>query len=450
MFKRSIMRNFSFNFNGEIGTLSYEESPINEIDAQKYTLFELLSNPKVDYLTCDERIAIFNSWAIDQVARNRVKGRLYLETGCKPIVQVIDENTGELRDIINFGCNDYLNLSTDSRVKQAVHRAVEEYGTGAGATAVTYGNTRLHKELEQKIASFYRTEDALIQTSGYVTNIGVIKAYLRKNDLAIFDVLSHASLIDSSIDSSINTMFFPHNNYRFMEKLLKKVQNRYVNKLVVVESIYSMEGDMADIEAVVDIAQKYGAKVLVDDAHGLGVLGENGRGFMEHTKLYGKVDLITASLSKAVGAIGAFVTGKEDLISYLRYTNRSYLFSTGAYTPSVGAALESLKIIETDHALRKQLWDNIDFFTTELKIRGFDIGPCRASVIPVIIGDEPKVLQMTTDLYETGIIATPVVYPVTSKNGARLRFSMTAGYSKETLVYVLDTLEHFGKIYGVI
>lgn len=295
---------------------------------------------------------------------------------------------------------------------------------------------------------FKGCEDALIYTSGYGSNLGTISAILHEKDVAILDMYVHASIIDGCRNTNVE--FFRHNNMDSLEKVLKKVKDKYNTKLVIVDGVYSMDGDIAPLDQIVEIAHAYGAFVMVDEAHATGVIGKNGRGTPEHCNVEGKVDIVAGTLSKALGAVGGFIATNKELVNYLHFYSRAYMFSTAPTPQATASLIEALNVIEEEPELRQRLWDNIRYFRENLLKLGFNLGNQQTAIFPIIIGDDYKVKEMCRELHEAGIYVNPVFYPAVPRRLSRIRMSITAGHTKEHLDRTLDVLEHLGKKYGII
>lgn len=421
-------------------SISYELSAQGEISVEKYTLFELLAKPEIENLRVDQRVEILNSWSRDAAHHGHPYTPKVMQTGCRPNIILKESATGEEREFINFGCNDYLNLSYHPAVKAAAHDALDQFGAGSGASGVVIGTTAVHERLQNKIAAFKGCEAAMALPSGYLTNLGVITTLMGSKDLVLFDMYSHASLIDGVVRSNINKVFFDHNNMEHLEFLLKRAKSDYVNKLIVIEGVYSMDGDIAPLDKVYDLAKKYGAMVLVDEAHSVGVIGETGRGVTEHFGLMGKIDLITGTFSKALGSVGGYVTGKRDLIHYLYWANRSFMFATSMYVPGAAGVIAALETVENEPQLLKNLWDNVNYVKAAADRLGLATGTSCSAIVPIILGDENFTMMAYEVLKSNGIFCMPVTYPAVAKGHARLRISITAGHSRQQLDTLIESL----------
>jgi glycine C-acetyltransferase len=399
----------------------------------------------LDYLSIQERIGILNSWLSDNNRKHMVFNRRIVETGCKTFSKVKNAITREEQELLNLSSNDYLKLTQHPKIKNAVIEAIKKYGLGAGTASLATGTTRMHRQLEEKIAAFKGCEDSLVQSSGYATNIGVISSLLGEKDIGIFDSYAHASLLDGMTLAGTNKVFFLHNDMDSLESMLKRTQKDYVNRMVIVEGLYSMDGDIAPLDKVTELAHKYNAWLLVDDAHATGVLGKNGKGTIELFDLEGQIDIVTGTFSKSIGGVGGFVAGTSDLINYLRLSSRSYIFSAAAFIPTVVAAYEAFKIIEEDSELRDKLRANTRYMHQKLKEAGFNIGETQSCIFPVYIGDNKKVLELTQGLQNYGYLVNAVLYPAVPKDRSRIRFAVTTDNTIEQLDKFLDCLNKLSK-----
>ena len=432
-----------------IDHLYFDISPDGEIDANKYSLYNFTGDPKLETAEWESRIDMMNSWFTDMKARNRFLYERQSMNGAKVITKVKDFNTGEVKEMLNFASNDYLNMSQHPQIWEAVMTHSQTYGSGGtGGAPLLSGSMDIIDQLQRKVAEVKGMDSSIVYSSGYGANLGTISALIGKRDIAIFDMFAHASLIDGSKGS--NKKFFKHNSPESLELVLKSVQNNYINKLVVLDGVYSMDGDIARLPEILDIAHYYGAWVLVDEAHSLGVIGENGRGTTSHFDLDGKVDIITGTFSKSVGSIGGYVAGNQKLINYLKYTSRSYMFSTSPFIPSIVASLEGLNIIDRGDAPIEKLWDNIRYVKDRLTKAGFNIGEAETAIFPIIVGDDKLVKDMTYKLHQRNIFVNPVPYPAVPRKLTRVRLTVTAGFSKEQLGYAMDIIEEVGRELGVI
>ena len=415
------------------------------MDSTKYNFADFYDMEGMDI---KERAAYFYDYLLDMNKKHHSQYRRVSLTGSGPVMKILDPYSGKEREMIYMASNDYLNLTKHPRTIQAGIEALKKYGTGAGSVPLLGGTLDIHIELEKRTAEFKGCESAIIYTNGFGSNCGTVAALLREKDVAVLDMLVHASIIDGC--KNTNVEFFRHNNMDSLEKVLKKCQNKYNTKLVIVDGVYSMDGDISKLDQIVDLAHHYGAYVMVDEAHATGVIGKNGRGTPEHFGIEGKVDIVAGTFSKALGVVGGFVASSKEIIEYLRYYSRTYMFST-AQTPQTAASLiEAMNVIESEPELRQQLWNNTRYFKKHLTEMGFNIGNSETAIFPVIIGNDFKVREICREMHEAGIYVNPVQYPAVSKKLSRIRMSLMCNHTKQHLDRVLDVLEYLGKKYEII
>lgn len=388
------------------------------------------------------------------VARERQTGRWFFHqpflSANSPHSLMVNRATGEHREMIMLGSNSYLGLTADPRVVEASIAAARKYGYGMGSVALYAGTTDLHVELEQRLAEFYSCEAAIIFPSGYAANVGAISALLRPGDVVINDLFNHSSIYDGCKLSGARMHTFAHRNMRHLGRVLKSVCGSDHGTLVITDGVFSMEGDVAPLDEIVLLARQHGARVMLDDAHALGVIGPTGKGTAELFGLEGKIDLTMGTLSKCLGGIGGCIAGSAELIDYLRFYGRSYFFSASVPAPIIAGALEALKILQGEPEHVRNLWKNVRYLADGLRAMGFDIGLSQSAIIPVIVSDEDKLRSMLIDLLEAGIFTNYVSFPAVPKNRCRLRMSMMAGHSREDLDYVLETMQQLGRKYDFI
>ncbi len=348
-----------------------------------------------------------------------------------------------------FSSNNYLGLSSNSAVKKAAKDAIDKYGVGADGSRLLSGNLKIHRELEKKIAKFKGGEDAIVWPSGYSANVGAVSAimkpikvlprdFLKWKGVIFSDELNHASIIDGIIMSRQKKIVYKHNDMQDLERKLKKYKNR--RKLVVTDSVFSMDGDIAPLDKIVGLCKKYNAISMIDEAHSTGILGDTGHGALEHFGLKASkdVNIVLGTFSKALAATGGFVVGDKALIRYLRVASRSYMFST-AMTPAASAALiKSLEIIETEPKWRRMLLNNSEYLRNGFSDLGFDIFGSKTQIIPILIGDELTAVKFSRKLFENGVFAPCVRWPAVEKGAARIRFTVMATHTKNQLDRLLE------------
>ncbi|MCG4585135.1 glycine C-acetyltransferase, partial [Anaerosalibacter bizertensis] len=352
--------------------------------------------------------------------------------------------------VINLSSNNYLGFANHPRLKKAAIEAVEKYGAGAGAVRTIVGNMDIHEELEKLLAEFKREEAAFIYQSGFNCNAGTIQAITEKGDLIISDELNHASIIDGSRLSKADKTIYKHSDIDHLEKVLKENRDKYNNILIITDGVFSMDGDIAKLPEIVELAEKYEAMTYVDDAHGSGVLGESGRGTVDHFNLHGRVDFSIGTLSKAIGVVGGYVAGSETMYEWLNHRARPVLFSTSLPPAAVGAIMEALRMLMESTEYTDRLWDNAKYFKSKLGTLGFDTGHSETPITPVIIGDEAKTMEFSRKLLENGVFVSGIVFPTVPKGTGRVRCMVTAGHTKEQLDRAVEVFEKVGKEMNIL
>jgi len=353
------------------------------------------------------------------------------------------------RSVVMLGSNNYLGLSSHPEVKAAAAAALEKYGTGCAGSRLLNGTLDIHVELEERLARFMRREAVLTFATGYQANVGALSTILGRHDEVFMDDLDHASLIDGIRLGFAKDRKFRHNDLADLEKKLC-ASSPGSGKLIVVDGVYSMEGDLGDLPGVVALAQKYGARVMVDEAHGVGVLGGNGRGACEHFGVEGSVDLVMGTFSKSLAAVGGFIAGSRMVVDYIKHTARSAIFSAAPSPPVVGAVLKALDILEREPERRKALWENTDYMKSALTALGFDIGKPQSPVIPIKIGPDEIAFEMAVRLQDEGVFANPVVSPAVQPGNAMIRTSYMATHTRAHLDTALEALASVGRQLGLI
>lgn len=350
--------------------------------------------------------------------------------------------------VIMIGSNSYLGLTSHPRVKEAAIKAIEKYGSGCAGSRFLNGNLEIHEELERKLAKFFRKDAALVFATGYQTNLGTISTLVGRSDVAIIDKYDHASIIDGCRMSFGQVKKFRHNDMDDLERVLEGTKAK--GKLIIVDGVFSMEGDIVDLPSIVRLAKKYEARIMVDDAHAVGVLGAGGRGTAEHFGLEKEVDIIMGTYSKSLAAIGGFVAGSEEVISYIKHTGRSMIFSASLPPSLVASVSAALDIIEEQPELRARLWRNTHKMLKGYKELGFDTGMSETPVIPIVIKDTLKTYLMAKLLFDHGVFVNPVVSPAVPPGRELLRTSYMATHTEEQLDKVLEAFQKAGKQLGLI
>ena len=350
--------------------------------------------------------------------------------------------------VVMIGSNNYLGLTNHPRVKEAALKAIEKYGSGCAGSRFLNGNLEIHEELEKKLARFFRKEAALVFATGYQTNLGAIPALVGRNDVAIIDRYDHASIIDGCRLSFGQVKKYRHNDMKDLERVLEGTKDK--DKLIIVDGIFSMEGDIADLPDIVRLSKAYGARVMVDDAHGVGVLGNGGRGTAEHFGLENEVDLIMGTYSKSLAAIGGFIAGPSEVINWIKHLGRSMIFSASLPPSLVASVIAALDIVEEQPELRTRLWRNTHKMLRGYKALGYDTGMSETPIIPILIKDTMKTYQMCKLLFENGVFVNPVISPAVPPGRELLRTSYMATHTEEQLDKVLAAFEKVGRQLGVI
>jgi len=355
------------------------------------------------------------------------------------------------RRMLQFASYAYLDLLGHPKIQAAAQAALEEFGPGTHGVRVLAGTTRLHVELEQTIARFKKSEDAMVLSSGYVTNLGTIAALLGRNDVVISDKLNHASIVDGCLLSRAKFVRFDHNNMESLEKALVEAPKRS-GKLVVVDAVFSMDGDVINLPEVIRLCRKHGAMLMVDEAHSVGVLGETGHGILEHFGLEEEdgIDIKMGTLSKTIPAVGGYVAGSSELITYLRHSVRAFIFSAALPPPAAGAAIASFQVIEEEPERVQALRGNVNYFINGLQERGFNTLNTETPIVPIIAGDDERAWMMAKLAQEQDIFVLPVVSPAVPSGTSRLRANVTVGHTLEEIEHAMDVFEEAGKAVGVL
>lgn len=356
------------------------------------------------------------------------------------------------KEVVNLSSNNYLGLTTHPKLRRAAIEAIRKYGVGSGAVRTIAGTMKAHMELEEQIARFKNVEACVVFQSGFTANAGTVSAILGKEDLIISDELNHASIIDGCRLSRATIKVFKHKDYADCERVLQETKDWNGKKLLITDGVFSMDGDIANLPALCDLAEKYNCIMMVDDAHASGVLGSRGRGTIDHFGVHGRVDIQVGTLSKAIGSLGGYVCGSRDLIEFLYHRGRPFLFST-SHPPSVTATCQAafeLLDSEVGDKLTKKLWANTKFFKRGLKKLGFNTGASETPITPIMVGDAAKAFQFSRDLFNEGVFACAIGYPTVPEGKARLRTIVTAAHKRSDLQKALDTIGRVGKSLAIV
>jgi glycine C-acetyltransferase len=359
------------------------------------------------------------------------------------------------RKVINLASNNYLGLTTHPKLREAALEATRKYGVGSGAVRTIAGTMKIHMELEERIARFKGVEACVVFQSGFTANAGTVSSFLGKDDFIISDELNHASIIDGCRLSRAKILVFRHKDVAHAEEQLASVAKLPGKKLLISDGVFSMDGDIGPLPGLCDAAEKYGAIMMVDDAHASGVLGRNGRGTIDHFGVHGRVDIQVGTLSKAIGALGGYVCGTRDFIEYLYHRARPFLFST-SHPPAVAATcIAAFDVLENEPELIERLWANTRFFKKELGLLGFNIGgvttpASETPITPIIIGDGRATMEFSKAIFEAGVMGTGIAFPTVPEGKARVRTIVTATHTESELTEALEVLGKVGKKMGLI
>jgi 8-amino-7-oxononanoate synthase len=372
----------------------------------------------------------FNEWYREALPNGYYLYSEPLQTAPSTRVQVRDRKTGEVRDLINMASYNYLGISYRDEVKKAAIEAIQKYGLGASGSPILSGTFELHKELEREVASFKDKEAAILFPTGYSANVGFISAIMRSGDSILLDQYSHASIVDGAILAKSNTVFFRHNNPLDLERKLGRTKGK---KLVVVEGVYSMDGDVCVLPDIVEVAKRHGARILIDEAHSTFLFGPNGRGVAEHFGLDTEIDFHLGTFSKSLGGQGGFVCGSRSLVDYVNAFGRSRFFSCNLAPTLAAGLLTGLRIVEAEPQLRARLWSNVAFLRRRFAEEGIDIGKSNSQVMPVMVNNDAKVFAVAEKIQARGLFLNPVTYPAVPKHKSRLRISVSAAHTEQEL-----------------
>jgi glycine C-acetyltransferase len=359
------------------------------------------------------------------------------------------------KKVINLASNNYLGLTTHPKLREAALEATRRYGVGSGAVRTIAGTMKIHMELEEKIARFKNVEACVVFQSGFAANAGTVSAILGKEDFVVTDALNHASIIDGCRLSRAKILVFRHKDVGHAEQQLESVKNEPGKKLLITDGVFSMDGDIGPLPALCDAAEKYGAIMMVDDAHASGVVGRNGRGTIDHFNVHGRVDIQVGTLSKAIGALGGYVCGSRDFIDFLYHRARPFLFST-SHPPSVAAScIAAFDVLEQEPERREKLWENTRYWKKELGLLGFDIGgvstpASETPITPIILGDGKLTMDFSRELFGEGVLGTGIAFPTVPEGKARVRTIMTATHTEPQMEQALEVLKRVGKRMGIL
>jgi glycine C-acetyltransferase len=354
------------------------------------------------------------------------------------------------KQVLNFCSNNYLGLANHPKLIQAAKQACDKYGVGPGAVRSIAGTMDLHIELEKRLAKFKGVEAAITFQSGFNANLATIPALVGKDDVIFSDRLNHASIIDGCRLSGAKIIAYEHNNPEALEIAIKDNLSDYRRALIVTDGVFSMDGDIAPLDKIYEVSDRYDILLMVDDAHGEGVLGKGGRGIVDHFGLHGKVDVEVGTLSKAFGVVGGVVAGNAAIVEWLHQRGRPFLFSSAMTVPDTAACLAAVDLLEESTELVDKLWDNAKYFKSEMKKLGFDTGQSQTPITPIMLGDAKLAQQFSRELYEAGVFGMAIGYPTVPQGKARIRVMISAAHSQADLDKGLEAFAKVGKALGVI
>ena len=383
----------------------------------------------------------------DEIERLK-KESLYVEM---PVLSSQQKNRVMVngRNVISLSSNNYLGFANNPRLAEAAKKAIDKWGFGTGAVRMISGTMDIHRQLEQQLAEYKHTESALVFVAGIAANRGTIQCIMGEGDVIISDELNHGSIIDGVRLTKSERKIFPHKNIDELERVLKESQSAR-RRLIVTDGVFSMDGDIAPLEEITKLADEYDSMVMVDDAHGDGVLGKDGRGTVDHCGVHSKVDIEMGTMSKAFGCLGGYIAGNHELTDYLTQAARTFLFTT-SHPPAVCAAImEALTMVQEEKHHIENLWANTKYFKKGLQDLGFDTGNSETPITPVIVGESSMALHLGSELFNHGIFVKPIVYPLVAKDKARVRTIVTAIHTQEDLDRALNAFEKAGKKLGII
>ncbi|MBE9524721.1 MAG: glycine C-acetyltransferase [Chloroflexi bacterium] len=354
------------------------------------------------------------------------------------------------KNVLNFCSNNYLGLANHPRIVAAAKKALDQYGVGPGAVRTIAGTMGLHVELDRRLAAFKGVTSAITFQSGFTANLGTIPALVGRGDVIFSDSLNHASIIDGCRLSRAKIIAYEHINSADLKKQLEEHRGEYARALVVTDGVFSMDGDLAPLDEIYNVTKDYDALLMVDDAHGEGVVGKGGRGIVDHFNLHGKVDVEVGTLSKAFGVMGGVVAGNEKIVTWLHQRGRPFLFSSAMTVPDVAACIEAVNILEESTALVDKLWSNADYFKTEMQALGFDTGESVTPITPVMLGGAPLAQEFSRELYDAGVFGMAIGFPTVPQGKARIRVMISAAHERDDLDQGLEAFARVGRKLGVI
>jgi len=353
------------------------------------------------------------------------------------------------KEVINLSANNYLGFANHPRIRKAAKEAIDKWGFGTGAVRQICGTMPIHLEFEEQLAKYKHTESSLVFVAGIAANRGTIQAIMGEEDVIISDELNHGSIIDGVRLVKCERKIYPHRDMKGLEQVLKESQN-FRRRLVVTDGVFSMDGDIAPLDQIAELAEKYDAITMVDDAHGDGVLGKDGRGIVDHFNLHGRIDIDMGTLSKAFACLGGYIAGRQELKDYLIQRARSFIFTTAHPPAVVAACMEAIKMVQDEPQHVKNLWKNTKYFKEKIQALGFNTGRSETPITPIIVGESKNAIRLSEEAFKEGVFVKPIVYPLVSKDTSRVRTIVTAIHTKEDLDEAVEIFERVGKRLNLI
>lgn len=429
----------------------FQKSPFSDIKSKSLANFYYYPSDDIFYKANIFYNVIYQDNKMNQDNKETFRMFSYfLDSSNSTTSKLINRNTNKTKEMIMMGSNNYLGLTTHPDVIKASIKAVQKYGSGNGAGAMVGGTFTIHKQLEEELADFIGKESVMIFNSGYSTNIGAISGILRSQDAVIIDQMSHASIYDGCALCKAKILIFSHNDAKSLEKIIKRVRILYNGILIIVDGIYSTDGTIAPLNDIVKIAENYRARIMVDEAHGFGILGKKGIGAVEQCNVVNKIDIIMGTMSKSLAGVGGFIASSKDVIHYLRFYAHSYLFSTNIPPSVAGSILKALQLLRDDKSIREKLHSNITYFKKRLLDMKLNIGDPKAAVIPIYISDNELLLKISSKLFDKGLFHNVMAYPAVPLGGSLLRFGVMATHSENELKRACNIIEEVVTEEGLI
>jgi glycine C-acetyltransferase len=420
-----------------------------EINSDDFTLVDFLDADDSDIFA---KTRPFYRYIEDLKGKRAYSYHRPLLSACGNRAVVLDSHTGLAREMVMMSSNNYLGLSVRPELGRAAVAAVAKYGAGMCGSRFLSGTYDLVEELERRLADFEHVEEVMVFTTGYQANVGTISALMRAPDLALIDRLCHASIVDGCRMAGCAYRTFRHNDVDHLAYVLEKCAAKHRGKLVIVDGVFSMDGDVAPLPEIVEVARRYGARVMVDEAHATGVLGDDASGTVDHFNLEGKIDITLGTFSKTFASTGGYIGASKEVVNYVRHYGRSYMFSASPVPAAVASVMAALDIVRKEPELRERLWENIRYMHQGIKNLGFEVfpDPPESAILTIPIGADATVHAMSRDIYEGGVLMSNVVYPAVGRNKGKIRLSLSAAHTREDMDRVLEVLQVVGLKYGII